>query len=91
MQVGFNLAESCAVAVSSPFVGRYIAIDRFAASQLEKVAIICCDFNYMLTFSKIEDKYGVDLVSKSVGVVAYPIGYTLGLAGFARNKVVCTK
>eukprot|EP00026_Physarum_polycephalum_P003232 Phypoly_transcript_03242.p1 GENE.Phypoly_transcript_03242~~Phypoly_transcript_03242.p1 ORF type:complete len:777 (+),score=180.05 Phypoly_transcript_03242:72-2402(+) len=70
-KVGLDLAESCAVAVSSPFINKYAAIDRFAALQLEK----------------IEDKYGVDLVAKSVGAVAYPIGYSLGLAGFARNKV----
>lgn len=71
LKVGFNLAESCAVKVSSPFVSRYVSIDRFAATQLEK----------------IENRYGVDLVAKSVGAVAYPIGYSLGLAGFARNKV----
>jgi hypothetical protein len=72
LRLGLNIAESCAIAVSSPFVSKYVAVDKFAASQLER----------------IEDRLGLDLVATSVGAVAYPIGFSLGLAGFARSKVL---
>lgn len=80
------------MAVSSPFLSKYTALDRFAASQLEKVEkhAPTCTFHVLIPYWQIEDRYGVDLVSKSVGAVAYPIGYSLGLAGFARSKVVST-
>lgn len=74
LRFGLNIAEYCAsTAVNAvPFKSRYEALDRFAGTTLDK----------------LEEKYGEDLLKKSVTAIAYPVGYSLGLAGFARSKVM---